>query len=400
MQTALTVLVLAMVFSSSSHAADFAVKQRYSGVFEVRDFDQFITNDDTPMRRRTIDIKSVEAKLDIEINPKSKFELELEVEHGGAGTAMEYEQDEFGEFESEIEKGGEVELEEAYYLRRLTESTDLVIGLAPVYMGFSAIQRKPLMYSAAHAGHLEARMIPEDWTEPGVQVRQRWGDITVRAGIVAGLNSEFFRTYSWVGGGKQRQFETMNFDEPAMIASVEYGNVAHGHGMALAYYNGGSQKQRYKRNRLAKQADVQLFNAMMNWRLWRLALKAEAIYGELENADEVSKRNNNLPGMAGAGGFNNVGSRAMLQSVQLDYDVIDSTSLFLRWGYVNTFYGVTGNVFADPRYDVRQNGWGIAHRWDDICAVKLEWYREWTKLAGMPDTTTYALQFAFDTGSF
>lgn len=399
MKTALSLVALVFL-AAPAWGADYTVLQRYNGIFEIRDFDQFISGNDTPTRRRTIDMKTIEAELDLRINPKSKFEIEVEIEHGGAGTAMEFEPDEFGEFESEIEKGGEVEIEEAYYQRALTNSTDLIVGQAPLFLSFSAIQRKPLMYAAAHPGHLEARMIPEGWAEPGVQVVQRWGDFTFRGGVLASLNSEFFRTYSWIGGGKQRQFEGMNFDEQAFLASVEYGDVAYGRGIALGYYTAGTQKERYKRNRLSKQADVQLFSAMLNWRIWRLTLRAEGLYGELENADEVSKRNNNLPGMANAGTFNPLGSRAWLQTAQLDYEVVDNTSLFLRWGYVNTFAGVAGTIFKDPRYEVRQQGWGVSHVWDDVCAVKLEWYREWTHLGGLPDTTTYALQFAFDTGAF
>jgi hypothetical protein len=39
-------------------------------------------------------------------------ELEVEFEHGGTGSALELEYEEFGEFEQEVEKGGEVLVEE------------------------------------------------------------------------------------------------------------------------------------------------------------------------------------------------------------------------------------------------------------------------------------------------
>ena len=41
-----------------------------------------------------------------------EFEAEVELEHGGTGTSLELDYEEFGEFEQEVSKGGEVALEE------------------------------------------------------------------------------------------------------------------------------------------------------------------------------------------------------------------------------------------------------------------------------------------------
>lgn len=375
--------------------------QRYSGVLEAREFDQFTTVQDlSSYRRRTIDIPKVEAELEVKINPKSKIEFEVEFEHGGTGTAVEYETDETGEFESEVEKGGEVVIEEIFYQRKLTSSTDVLIGQAPVYFSLGSIQRKPLMFKGTQPSNLEGRMIPLDWTEPGVQFNQRLWDFTGRAGIVAGMNSEFFRSYNWVGGGHQKHFEDMNFDQPAYIASLEWGDVANGRGAAFSYYTGNTSPNRRKRSKVTKETKVELFSAMANWSLWRLGLKGEWLYGELQNSETLSVKNNTLVGLASPGNFNALGSRAQLQSLQLDYEFIDGWTAFGHWDHVNTFASVQGDVYKDPRYDVRQLGWGITHTWDDVCAIKFEHYREWTKLPDMPTLSTYVVQFAFDTGDF
>jgi hypothetical protein len=395
---------LACLFvASSAWAADYTVLQRYSGVLEAREFDQFITVQDlAARRRRTIDLPKVEAELDVRINPISKFELEVEFEHGGTGSAVEYESEEFGEFETEIEKGGEVMIEEAYYQRSLTPRTNLLVGITPVYFSFSSIQRKPLMFSGTQPFYLEANIIPLEWTEPGVQLHQRFGDFTARIGLVAGLNSEFFRSYNWVGGGHQRHFEQTNFDDPAYIGSLEWGDVAFGRGLALSYYTGGTTKNRHKLDRVTKSGDITLWSAMGNWRVWRIGLKGQLIHGKLEDSAEISSANLHLPTNTPAypGDFSSVGAKAQLESLELNYEFIDTWTAFGRWEHVNSFSGTDGTIFSSGRFDVRQAGWGVTHSWDDTCALKFEYYREKTELVGMPVTSTYVVQFAFDTGSF
>src|SRR5262245_54380322 len=53
-------------------------------------------------------------ELEQELPGDVELEAEVEFEHGGTGAAREVEYEEFGEFETEVEKGGEVLVEELY----------------------------------------------------------------------------------------------------------------------------------------------------------------------------------------------------------------------------------------------------------------------------------------------
>ena len=70
------------------------------------------TQDLDPTRRASTDLERVVLELSYDFTPQWQVELELEYEHGGTGVTLEYDGfEEFGEFESEIEAGGEVVVE-------------------------------------------------------------------------------------------------------------------------------------------------------------------------------------------------------------------------------------------------------------------------------------------------
>lgn len=70
--------------------------------------------DDDPERRARTDLERVVLEAERELSDDWRVEAELEFEHGGTGSAVEFEPEEFGEFEQEIEQGGEVRVEYAY----------------------------------------------------------------------------------------------------------------------------------------------------------------------------------------------------------------------------------------------------------------------------------------------
>lgn len=405
MRNLILILIMSCGFARTALAADYTVLQRFTGIIEGRDQNEFKNvNDKSPFRRRVLDMKKIGAEVEVKVNPVSKFEIELEVEHGGVGTALEYDAlEEGGEFEVETERGGEVEVEEAYYGRKLTNSTDLLLGKAPLYFSLSSVLRYPLMYQAAFPANLESRMIPVEWAEPGVQIHQRFWDFTFRGGVIAGLNSEFFRRYNWVGGGHQRQFEDINVSDPSFLGALEYGDVAHGRGLGFSYYYGRTKDNRRVKNALTEEVNVYMYSVLGQWRIWRLSLLGQVIRGRLTNTDALYRANNNATagtGLTKPNAFANVGQRAALETLQLNYEFIDTWNLFLQYEHADTFVEVQGARTEDPRYDVRQTGWGVSHVWDDICVMKFQHFREWTHMRDYPTLTTYAVQFAFDTGYF
>ena len=69
-------------------------------------------NDGNPKKNRnTISIPRFVLAFDYKFNSKWILGAEIEFESGGTGTAFELENTENGEYETEVEKGGEVAIE-------------------------------------------------------------------------------------------------------------------------------------------------------------------------------------------------------------------------------------------------------------------------------------------------
>ena len=65
-----------------------------------------------PERRARIDVERFVVSPKYKVSEDMRLEAELEFEHGGTGITMEFDKfEEFGEFEMEVEKGGEVIVE-------------------------------------------------------------------------------------------------------------------------------------------------------------------------------------------------------------------------------------------------------------------------------------------------
>ena len=72
--------------------------------------------------RNTISIPRFVLALDYKFNSKWILGAEIEFESGGTGTAYELENTENGEYETEVEKGGEVAIEQ-FHITRLIQHT-------------------------------------------------------------------------------------------------------------------------------------------------------------------------------------------------------------------------------------------------------------------------------------
>lgn len=357
-----------------------------------------------PIVRRSMDLAEFAFEGEYKLTENSKIEFEVEIEHGGVGSTIEFDPfEEFGEFEQEIEKGGEIVLHEIYYKKDIAKTGTVVrIGKFPLFVSLGSVLTKPHKYPTILASDLEARMIPLGWTETGVGLEQKikYG-FTARAALVNGLNSEFFRTYSWVGGGYQRHFENMNADNLATVLSLEWGNVSKGAGIAYSQYAGDTTDNRYKVDKLNVPAEVRISSLMGNYKWMGIGIAAEIIEGSLENSHLVSAANATLGGLAKPKGFAPLGHKARLESVQLSYDwEAPGLVFFLKAEHVDTFADVEGNIVKSPRYDVSRRSGGFMWMWDTAAFMKVQYARDKTELQGLPETYQANVAFGFDLSAF
>ncbi|MFV8256423.1 hypothetical protein ACNQKP_01385 [Bdellovibrio bacteriovorus] len=356
-----------------------------------------------PIVRRSMDLAEFAFEGEYKLTDSSKIEFEVEIEHGGVGTTIEFDPfEEFGEFEQEIEKGGEIVLHEIYYKKDFKRTdTSVRFGKFPLFISLGSVLTKPHKYPTILASDLEGRMIPLGWTETGAGIEQKYKGFTGRVSLVSGLNSEFFRTYSWVGGGYQRHFESMNADNLATLFSLEFGSVSKGAGIAVSQYSGDTTDNRYKVDKLKVPAVVRITSVMGNYKWKGLGIAAEYIEGSLDNSDKVSAANATLGGLAKPKAFAPLGHKARLESVQLSYDwETPGLVFFLKAEHVNTFADVQGSIVKNPRYDVSRRSGGFMWMWDTAAFMKVQYARDKTELEGLPETYQANVAFGFDLSAF
>ncbi len=135
------------------------------------------------------------------------FGTEIEFEHGGTGGAIEYEAEESIEYESETEKGGEVELEQFWIQKSFGKAFNIRAGHIVVPVGLTNAHHEPLNFFTVYRPEGENTILPCTWHQTGVALWGRSGDFRYEAQLVAGLNALNFSRSNWIQGGTKSPYE-------------------------------------------------------------------------------------------------------------------------------------------------------------------------------------------------
>lgn len=165
----------------------------------------------TRQNRAEISIPRFVFAFDYKFTPKWILGAEIEFEAGGAGTAVEIENSENGEYETEIEKGGEVALEQFHITRLILPELNVRVGHIIVPVGLTNFNHEPINFFGTSRPEGETTIIPSTWHETGLEIfgtlGHRYARFSYEAMVVAGLNPNGFDRNEWVAGGKQGLFE-------------------------------------------------------------------------------------------------------------------------------------------------------------------------------------------------
>lgn len=162
--------------------------------------------------------------LKYQFNDKLSFKAKVEFEHGGVATAMEFDnQEEFGEIEQQIEKGGEVVLEQLNLNYKFSDAFNIRAGRLKVHFNSAQNLDKPSYYFTTQRSEMESAILPNGWYENGVEfhgiIKNHW---RYYASITSGFDSSGFSSANWVRGGYQTKFEMQNAEALAYMARLDY----------------------------------------------------------------------------------------------------------------------------------------------------------------------------------
>jgi len=300
------------------------------------------TQDTDPDQRAKTDLERVVIEFAYEFNDKWEIEIEIEYEHGGTGSTLEYDGfDEFGEFETEIEAGGEVIVEKLQLKYQYNDNIAVKLGHITVPVGIGTELHKPTQYFTTERHWSEATLIPQVWHETGVNVSASWNDFTAQTLITTGLNSEYFRTHHWVASGLQTRFEHVNSDDLAFTFRLDYGNMKSGSGVGISLYNGNTSGNRHKTNKISGDGNLTIVGLHGVFEHDNWLARGQYLFGKLDDSAAITQANKTTAGLK-PGVFAQLGSEAESAFVEVAYD---TKSLF---NLTTPLYVFTAYEFANP----------------------------------------------------
>lgn len=134
---------------------------------------------------------------------------EIEFEHGGMEGAVEIEQEEAGEYETEIERGGEVAIEQFWLQKSFNPYANLRAGMIIVPVGGTNAHHEPNQFFGVFRPEGDNTILPCTWHEVGLSFfgRYKWWWYEVQ--FLPGLDSDRFGRQNWVkyGAGSPYEFK-------------------------------------------------------------------------------------------------------------------------------------------------------------------------------------------------
>jgi hypothetical protein len=344
-------------------------------------------------RRLVFDTTRLVAIVEGHLPGDLEIEAEVEFEHGGTGAAKEIEYEEFGEFESEVEKGGEVIVEELYIEKEFGGRFELKLGRFYVALGQLSYYYRPTDYLGSVRSEAETTVLPAQWDEMGASFLAYLPRTRLTFQVVNGLDSTGFSSQYWVASGHQGAFETVRATDMAVVGRVDVDATRHLE-VGASGYLGGSSRNRPKAD-LIETCDepddgdvapcdyvsgtVAIADVHARWVGHGVRGQAWAMFGHLTHAAAISQRNDRLSNELGVE-RTPVADEALAVAAELGYDVAPHVGLsvahklepFGRYDYIDTMFEVSGGFFDNPRFERTIYGLGAAYTYKNAIVGKLD----------------------------
>lgn len=345
------------------------------------------TYDSDPYIKDKIDHERLNLYLGYRFNNWISMRSEVEFEHGGTGITMETDiQEEAGEFEREVEAGGEVKLEQMYLDFQLCPYFNVRAGRVKLRLNLAQTLDRPTSYFTTHKPEMENEILPLGWYENGVQFYGTFAErFRYELSVTNGLDATGFSSRNFVKGGHQLRFEMTNANAFAFTGRLDYlfGNNKHTF-VGAGFYTGNSTPNRPEDD-LFKDGRVTLFTGHLSYDEGSLRFNTAFIWGNVQNSDHISKANAQLPKALGVK-RTPVGKEAIGFAAEAGYEILHLFNLntvqkvypFLRYDYYDTMRKTQGIILKNPKWE--RNAFTIGANWFVIPQVVVKAHYQWRTL--------------------
>ena len=257
--------------------------------------------------------------------------MEVEFEHGGNGTAVEIEAEEAGEYEAEVEKGGEVNIEQFWINKEFWDGKfNVKAGEIIVPIGYSNAFHEPNQFFTVYRPEGEYTIMPNTWHQVGLSLWGRIKDWRYEAQFLSGLNSESFTAENFAHYGATSPYEFKVANTFAGALRIDNYSVE-GLRIGLSGYLGNTFRNTL-RTPGSKYEDVagRLGIVALDFTLnrWNWIVRGNVDYAHFSNADEISAYNQaNWTHHKYQDGnphhYTNIGSSALAYGIEAGYNILN-----------------------------------------------------------------------------
>ena len=253
--------------------------------------------------------------------------MEIEFEHGGTESAVEIDADESGEYEAEIERGGEIALEQFWINKQWNRALNLKMGELVIPVGETNAHHMPNEFFTVYRPEGEATIFPCTWHQVGAELWGRTRQWGYELMFTSGLDSEVFGSQSFIHYGGTSSYEYKIANTYAVAARVDNYTIP-GLRLSLSGYYGDSFKNTLKAIG-SKYADVKGTVAIgsfgFNYRGHNWIVRGNADFASLTDASAITAYNKAYPTHSGQDGSPSkhqvVGSHAYSYGVEAGYNI-------------------------------------------------------------------------------
>jgi hypothetical protein len=316
--------------------------------------DRYKYSDGAPSDKRSyISVPRAVFAFDYKLRDDLVFGSEIEIEYGGAGSAMELEYEEAGEYETEIEKGGEIELEQFHLTKRFANWFNVRVGHMIVPIGITNSHHEPIHFFTTSRSEGETTLIPSTWHETGISILGYWKGFKYELMVVNGLDPNGFSSINWIQGGRQGMFETAVMTSPAVAGRMEWNQLKKLRLGFSGYYNRTAKNASKPEKTSSIAAPVTILSGDTQFEDANLQIRANYLWGNLGDSKRLSQINRNI---SSATGFARtpVAKNALTYSLEAGYNVASfftqkaKLTPFVRYEYYNSAESVEEGMAEMP----------------------------------------------------
>lgn len=254
------------------------------------------------------------------------FSSEIEFEHGGTESAIEIETEEAGEYESEIERGGEVALEQFYIQKEFMPQLKLRVGMQVVPVGATNTHHEPNQFFGVYRPEGENTILPCTWHEVALSLSGRAGRWAYMAMLLPGLDSERFGNQGWIHDGSASPYEFKIANSYAFAGRIDNYSIK-GLRIGLSGYVGNSFRNTLYPTSSAKNDGVKgtVTIASVDFKYEGFGLLARGFFdwGHLSDAGHISKFNMAMSKNS-TSKRQDVASEAVAAGIEVGYDIFST----------------------------------------------------------------------------